>query len=241
VGEGLGSSIAHIIGTRFPSDAPGYEVVRLSAPSADLIGAGARIWPETPAIEWGLPPYTTVFRACWDALALHVRFDAADDGPWHTMTRRDEHIWEEEAVELFLDADGSGRHYAELQISPANVVCDLEVERPWPDLRSHTAWDWEGMSSAVQRSGAGGAAEGWTALARLPWEGLRSLPPAAAAGLPPEAGRSWRFNVFRIKRPGGPVRPEDGAIYAAWSKPAGPSFHDPAAFRPMRFGRTVDR
>jgi hypothetical protein len=41
--------------------------------------------------------------------------------------------------------------------------------------------------------------------------------------------------VFRIKRPHGPAEPEREAIYAAWSVPSGPSFHDPAAFREFVF------
>jgi hypothetical protein len=39
--------------------------------------------------------------------------------------------------------------------------------------------------------------------------------------------------VFRIKRPGGPDQPERDAVYAAWSVPDGPSFHDPTAFRDL--------
>jgi hypothetical protein len=153
------------------------------------------------------------------------------------MTRRDDHIWEEEVVEIFLDADGSGLHYAELEISPANVVCDLDVVTPWPNLKSLTAWDWDGMTSAVHSWGEPTAGPGaWTAIARLPWDGLRSLyPDSGRVALPPAAGEAWRFNVFRIKRPAGPSRPSDAVVYAAWSRPAGPSFHDPAAFRPLTF------
>ena len=35
------------------------------------------------------------------------------------MTRRDDPIWEEEVVEIFLDPARLGRHYAEVEISPA--------------------------------------------------------------------------------------------------------------------------
>ena len=228
--------MTQILGTVFPADARGYEVMPAGAQVKSLVDAGAPIWDGARAIAWGPERYRTRFRALWEPLALHVRFDAVDENPWHTMTARDEHIWEEEAVELFLDADGSGRNYAELEISPANVVCDLRVESPWPSLRSLTEWDWDGMTSAVvPLRGAHGSVEGWTAVARLPWAGLRSLYPGGRVGLPPAAGQSWRANVFRIKRPGGPARPADGAVLAAWSKPAGPSFHDPAAFRPMTF------
>ena len=228
-----------VLGTVFGGDSGSYDVWRLETPSATLVGPASGPWLETPAIEWGPERYRTRFQARWDDAALHVRFDAVDDSPWHTMTRRDDHLWDEEVVEIFLDADGSGRNYAELEINPVNVVCDLRVEMPWPALRSLTEWNWAGLESAVEPlRDTHGTVEGWTAVARLPWAGLRShYPLASGVYLPPRLGASWpwQFNVFRVKRPGGPTAPNAGAIYAAFSKPAGPSFHDPAAFRPLRF------
>ena len=53
---------------------------------------------------------------------------------------------------------------------------------------------------------------------------------------PPKPGDEWRFNVYRIKRPKGPTRPNDDAVYNAWSPTGGPSFHVPAAFGVMAFG-----
>ena len=228
--------MTEIVGTRFAVDAPGYNAVRLPQASPSLLDASAPIWEEAAVIEWGPERYRTRFRACWDPEALHVRYDAIDDAPWHTMTKRDEHIWEEEVVELFLDADGSGRNYAELEINPVNVVCDLRVESPWPSLKSLTEWDWAGMATAVvPLKDTHGTAEGWTAVARLPWASLATLSDSTARRVPPAQGQTWQFNVFRIKRPGGPSQPNEGAVFAAWSRPSGPSFHDPAAFRPLTF------
>jgi hypothetical protein len=213
-----------------------YSVRHLPADAPMIIGADGPAWRDTAVIEWGPERYRTRFQACWDLAALHIRFDAVDPAPWHTMRTRDEHIWEEEVVEIFLDLDGSGRNYAELEISPANVVCDLRVEQPWPSVRSLTEWDWTGMvSTVVPLHDAHGSTEGWTAIARLPWSGLKTLSEAAASRVPPHTGDAWRFNVFRIKRPGGPGAPADGAVFAAWSVPDGPSFHVPAKFRPFRF------
>jgi len=213
-----------------------YDVHRLAAPATALVDTASALWHDAQQIEWGPERYRTRFQALWDAEALHVRFDSVDDSPWHTMTTRDEHIWNEEVIEIFLDATGSGVNYAELEISPVNVVCDLRVETPWPTVKSLTEWDWTGMTSAVvPLKDAHGANEGWTALARLPWAGLATMTPETAAKTPPKPGDAWRFNVFRIKRPGGPAKPDEGAVYAAWSVPDGPSFHRPAAFRPFRF------
>lgn len=52
-----------------------------------------------------------------------------------------------------------------------------------------------------------------------------------------EAGDRWRFNVFRIKRPGGAQRPQRGAILAAWSPVPDTSFHVPERVGWMEFSR----
>ncbi|HEX6210782.1 MAG TPA: carbohydrate-binding family 9-like protein [Methylomirabilota bacterium] len=213
-----------------------YAAMRLATAAGELLGADHPAWQEAGSIEWGPERYRTRFQACWDPRALHVRWDAVDDSPWHTLSKRDDHIWNEEVVELFLDPLGTGRDYAELEISPINVVCDLHVETAGPPLKASLAWDWTGMSSVVvPLRDAHGAVEGWTALARLPFEALQTLSPETAGRMPPSPGTAWRFNVFRIKRPGGPQQPMEGVIYAAWSPPGGRTFHEPAAFRLLRF------
>jgi hypothetical protein len=192
-------------------------------------------WDDADAIAYGTAPFATTFRALWSAEALFVRWDVIDDRPWWTMTHRDDRLWEEEAVELFLDLDRSGTHYAEVEISPANVVCDVHLISASP-RRMDLAWDLDGLqTNVVMNRGDAGLLTGWTAVARLPWDGFRSLPSARSIDLPPRAGDRWRFNVFRIKRPGGPSAPEEGAIYAAWSPVPGATFHEPAAFRDLEF------
>ena len=152
------------------------------------------------------------------------------------MTRRDEHLWEEEVVEIFLDADRSGRDYYELEISPANVVCDLHMISPMPNYKSDFAWDLAGLETRVHSTqDAAGRTTGWTATAFLPWGGLRALPSAARVATPPRPGDRWRFNVFRIDRPGGKANPEKDAVQVAWSPPSLKSFHDPSAFRDLVF------
>ncbi|HSK08445.1 MAG TPA: carbohydrate-binding family 9-like protein, partial [Vicinamibacterales bacterium] len=139
-------------------------------------------------------------------------------------------------VEIFIDPDRSGRDYAELEISPANVVCDLRLILPWPDMKQDFAWDIEGLETrVVPRPGARAGAGDWTATALLPWAAFRSLPSASSIAVPPRPGDRWRFNLFRIKRPGGPADPGRDAVFAAWSSPGKGSFHVPEAFRDLVF------
>ena len=212
----------------------GYTVRHAKASPAALLSAAAPEWGSADTVAWGPPPYETRFRALWTGAGLHLRFDAADDAPWHTMTRRDAPIWEEEAVEIFLDSEDDGR-YIEVELSPANVVCDLRRAAPGsaaaadpipvPSGVMDRGFDVSGLETSAVRTGAG-----WTGTLFLPWAGLgRSGPPPPGAALP--------FNVFRIKRPGGPAAPTEGAIFAAWADTGSPGFHVPEAFRPMRFAR----
>ena len=151
------------------------------------------------------------------------------------MTRKDEHIWNEEVVEIFLDPAGSGLGYAELEVNPVNVVCDLVVRTPWPKVDSDPAWDLYGLQTAVVPwRGEGSGPDGWSALAVVPWPAFASLP-SKAPHLPPQGGDEWRFNVYRIKRPNGPSKPDEGAVYHAWSPTKSPSFHVPAAFGVFAF------
>jgi Carbohydrate family 9 binding domain-like len=213
----------------------GYEVARTAASPAALLDADEAAWAAASPVDWGPAPYATRFRAAWNDEGLFLRFDATDPSPWHTMTRRDQHLWDEEVVEIFLDPDRSGRDYYELEINPANVVCDLRMISPWPDKKGDIGWDLAGLETRVRaREGAPGA-RGWTATAFLPWRGLRALPSAGRVALPPRPGDAWRFNVFRIERPGGKTSPEKDAVFAAWSPPSVRSFHDAGAFRDLVF------
>lgn len=218
------------------SATPGtYHVVRVGADDAWMAGA-AETADAAPAIAWGPERFQTTFRAAASPEALLLRWDCRDERPWHTLTSRDAPLWNEEVVEIFLDPTGTGRDYAEIEINPANVVCDLRIRGASPALVGEIAWDFDGLTTHVfaWRSAEAGP-DGWTAVARLPWPGFRALSPEAASLVPPAPGSEWRFNVFRIKRPGGPADPERDAIYAAWSVPDGPTFHVPAVFGTMVF------
>ena len=220
---------------RHPTDPPAaseFPVHRVvAAPALD----SDRGWGTAHAVTWGADQYRTTFKALWDEAALFVRFECRDRDPWWTIAQRDGRLWDEEVVEIFVDPLRRGASYAEVEINPANVVCDLVVRTPWPALSSDPTWDWAGLESHVSTALDAGGQVLWTAVARLPFAGLSGLAEGMGPALPPRVGDRWRFNVFRIKRPGGRHDPERDAIYAAWSVPDGPSFHDPSRFRDLTF------
>jgi len=202
-----------------------------------LLDVGDAPWGDAERITWGPAAVATSFRAVWSHTGLAVRFDVTDASPWHTLTERDEKLWTEEVVELFLDVGATGRAYAELEVNPVNTLVDLWVDRA--EDRFDRGWDLVGLESRVHpRKDAAGRTTGWTAVAFLPWSALAAKAPPGTA-LPPKPGDRWRFNVFRIERPGGPTDPEKEARYLAWSPTGQHSFHVPEAFREIEFAPGV--
>ena len=182
-----------------------------------------------------LPPFTladgsgpalqqTAVRLAWDEAALHVRFDCADRDAWGTFTGRDDPIYEEEAVEVFL-APGAAdpARYFEFEVSPKGTLFDAVISNPDSDratMRADPAWDCPGLR---WEAGSGAATQDWWATLAIPWESLAPSIPEAPL---PEV---WRANFYRIERP------RDGeAEFSGWS----PTLTAPADFhKPARFGR----
>ena len=70
---------------------PSYRVAPTDHPRQALLTAAAEPWKPATEVAWGPAPYQTTFKALWSADGLYLRFDAADDHPWHTMTRLSSH------------------------------------------------------------------------------------------------------------------------------------------------------
>ncbi len=148
------------------------------------------------------PKFPTEAAMTWDAQNLYVAFACRDPEPWSRMKNRDDHLWEEEVVEVFLDPDGDGQNYAELEVNPENVVVDLLIPRPRAPLEQSLPWTIAGLRTAVARHAAG-----WTAEILIPWKSLA----AAGAKVGPSTGERWRVGLYRIKRPGGTVKADQMA------------------------------
>jgi hypothetical protein len=234
--EGVASEALPLPAIDTPS--PRYVARRTAAEPRALLEGGDPAWAAAERVTWGPDAIATSFQALWSAAGFFVRYDVTDADPWHTLTKRDERLWNEEVVELFLDVGATGRSYAEVEWNPANAVVDLWVDRA--ENRFDRDWDWAGLESRVlSRRDSAGRGPGWTAVAFLPWSALTAKAPPGTA-LPPEAGDRWRFNVFRIERPGGPGAPAKDARFLAWSPTGERSFHVPQAFREIEFaGRGV--
>lgn len=196
---------------------PGF---RAGAPLADLPWRSLPAVPLVRSEDGSAAVQPTELRLAATAERLWVRFDCRDDEPWSTFTRRDEPLWQEEVVEVFLAAgEGVPRRYVELEVNPGGALFDARVDNPTGDrarMEVDVGWDCPGLEWA-----AGVIDGGWWAALAIPW---RSVLADTAADIP----RRWRANFYRIDRPSG-APPE----HSAWS----PTLATPADFhRPGRFG-----
>jgi hypothetical protein len=207
---------------------PHWQVPRL-APGIEIPG-WAGVLPLPPfllADGSGPAVQQTAVRLAWNERALHVRFDCEDRDAWGTFTRRDDPLYQEEVVEVFLSPGAADpARYFEFEVSPLGTLFDATV---WnPDSKRATmevdpGWDCPDIG---WKAGAGSSSENWWATLEIPWAAL--LPDFPGRPLP----ETWRANFYRIERPRHPA----GSLpeFSAWS----PTLTSPAEFhQPARFGR----
>lgn len=176
--------------------------------------------------EDGLPAHwPTGVRVAWSSVGLAVRFDCVDPDPWATLSRRDDPLWQEEVVEVFLQGADLDRYF-ELEVNPLGALFDAQVRNSAGDrriapLEVDASWRCGGILWGVGRDGLDST---WWAVLAIPWRGLN-------LDCAPERCRA---NFFRVERPRGSGASE--AEFTAWS----PSLSTPADFhRPSRFGTLV--
>ncbi len=172
----------------------------------------------------------TTVKACWSDRYLYVGFSCRDTHILSSFTKRDEPLYEQDVVEVFLSLPGDLRHYFECEFSPRNVIFDARIFNPsgrgGAGMKVDTDWNCEGLQSAVKvrddLAESPGRAPGWSVEVAVPFAGLGVAAPAV--------GARWRGNFYRIDYGG------TATEFSAWS----PTLVEPASYHvPERFGWLV--
>ncbi len=213
------------------------ELPHLLAPHApaswDLSAAlAAWNWDDVPP----LPPFIladgsgparqqTGARICRDDTALYVRFDCDDRDIWGTYTQRDDSIFDEEVVEVFISSGAeTPNFYYEFEVSPNGVLLDARIANPTlhhADIQVDRSWDCTGLRWHAARDDDAGH---WWAALVIPW---------ASIGPADTPASCWRANFYRIERPQD-AEPEFSCWSPTMSDPA--DFHKPAYFGVLEIG-----
>jgi hypothetical protein len=185
-------------------------------------------------------PMKTEAKILWDKKFLYIGIENADDDVWGKLDKRDDKLWTEEAAEIMIDADGNGRSYVELQVSPNGTIFDsyLPERRKYEDTvdPKMKPFGWNGKINAkVRVDGTLNKREdqdkGWTVELAIPLEDVKGLDAKSAVKVPPSPGDTWRLNFFRMDIPKG--KPQQAA---AWSPPMVGDFHALDRFGEVVFG-----
>ncbi|MFC1526837.1 carbohydrate-binding family 9-like protein [Candidatus Latescibacterota bacterium] len=149
--------------------------------------------------------HPTRARMLWDDGHFYFAFSCQDPDIWAIFDQEDDQMWSEEVVEVFIDPDGDARNYLELEVNPLNAWVDLRIREVRPGgLASSKDWDIQGLKTAVQVYGTVNDTSdvdlGWTCEIAIPWAAMAD---SIDGGGRPEAGDTWRLNLYRIERTAG--------------------------------------
>jgi hypothetical protein len=195
------------------------------------------VWKKTTAsgafvdtLTGAAVPLRTEVKAAWDDKNLYFAFECQDEDVWSSLKNRDDKLWTEEAAEIFIDADGDGKDYIELQVNPNNAVFDSYL----PAYRENQN-DWNSkLKSAVAVQGTLNQRKdkdkGWTVEVAIPWADVKGRS-SAKVKLPPEVGDTFKVNFFRMELPEGKPQQAMG-----WSPPLVGDFHKLDRFGLLVFG-----
>ena len=164
----------------------------------------------------------------YDADAIYCAFVVADDYLKASYPNADDHLWEQDTVEVMFDPEGDARNYFELQVSPRGVHFDTRYDAPRnPRPFGHVEWSSE-VKAGVSVNGtldADSPDTDYTVELRVPWTAFATGEPPATR---PSAGTTWRINFFVMDAR------ERGVRAVGWSPPRVGDFHTLA-----QFGRVV--
>ncbi len=162
-------------------------------------------------------------RLLWDEQFLYAFITVEDRDIFNQYREPDSPMWKEDVVELFIDADGNGQGYVELQVNPHNAQFDSwfgKTRREGGDI-SFAAQ----MKSAVTVKGSvderGDSDTGWDVEIAIPLAAVKGKDSTMAVNVPPAVGDTWRLNVVRIDGKTG----EKQLAASSWSQITYADFH----------------
>jgi len=204
-----------------------YEVVSVSEPIRvdGLLDEAA--WKAAPRIERFVDNMTgedpgpqTEAVVLYDDKFIYFGFEVEDENIWSTFTERDQHLWTEEVVEVFIQADPAHPSYIELEVNPLGTMIDiylLDIRKPL----KYESWNSSGLRWAVDVRGTVDGKpgdRGWSCEIALPLDDVVTAPHN-----PPRPGDRWKANLYRVER-----YPERKGL--AWTPTRKPDFHLLSAF-----------
>lgn len=145
-------------------------------------------------------PLRTRVKMLWDADYFYIYAELEEPHVWATLTKRDAVMFRDDDFEVFIDPDGDGHNYYEIEINAFNSLWDLLLLYPYRNDRKANVlneWNLLNLKTAVHINGsindASDQDEGWSVEMAIPWTSLKEM-----AHRIPRSGDQWRVNFSRV-------------------------------------------
>jgi hypothetical protein len=147
----------------------------------------------------------TRFKMTWNDKYLFVAACIGEPDISGKLIQRDDTIYHDNDFEVFIDPDGDGLNYYELEINALGTVMDLFMNKPYnKGGKADMVWNLKGLRSAVAVYGTinqpNDTDSRWTVELAIPWDAFNEKKI-------PENGEQWRMNFSRVEWP---VRVKEG-------------------------------
>jgi len=169
-----------------------------------------------------MPKQGTTAKMAWNEEFLYVLFSCEDNFINSTLTCFNDKLYEEEAVEIFIDDNRDLKTYIEIVVNPLNALMHYCVH----DNLKGRFFGFARVDKEILTAVKANKTEGkWHVEMAIPFTEFITAP-----NVPPEPGDKWRMNLYRIDRP------ENGEDeYSAWSPTGKINFHIPERFGELVF------
>ena len=163
------------------------------------------------------PKYRTTAKMLWDDEFLYVAAEMEEPDLRASLTEHDSIIYRDNDFEVFLDPDGDGKNYFEIEINAFGTVFDLMLDKPYRVGGNFlTQWNCPGLKTAVRCTGTlnddSDRDSGWVVEMAIPRKAL-----SLNFDNPLQSGKCWRVNFSRVQwlKKG---RPEENWVWSPTGK-----------------------
>jgi Carbohydrate family 9 binding domain-like len=158
------------------------------------------------------PRYATRMKMVWDQTHLYIAAEMEEPDVWATYRTHDQIVFHENDFEVFIDPNGDGKAYYELEVNCLGTIFDLYLHRMYREGGpAFHRWNCKDLKTAIAIQGTVNdprdVDSGWTLEWAIPFASL--TPPrteletdaaeAKRAGATPMPGESWRINFSRVQ------------------------------------------
>jgi hypothetical protein len=146
------------------------------------------------------PLFHTRMKMMWDESNLYLLAELEDPNIWAYYDTRDQIVFHENDIEIFIDPDGDTHNYFEYEVNARNTLFDLFMPKPYRNGGvAMISWNSKGFQSAVSVDGTlndpSDKDKKWTVEMKIPFADLSGGEQVKI----PFDGQIWKINFSRVE------------------------------------------